>query len=140
MASNANARVRVLAIFCNPRNTDPLRLQSEQRVLQQSLRASASAELEVVPAATIDDLRSALLNQRFDVIHFSGHGCIDGPLQALVRAARGPSDCLALAVVALKTWLQSATDLSPSEAGAERALCTLVMRAASESRGGALSW
>ena len=53
-------RLRVLAIFCNPRGTDHLRLQAEQRVLQQSLRF-ASASLDPVPAATIDDLRVALL-------------------------------------------------------------------------------
>ncbi len=76
-------RLKVLAIFCNPKGTDALRLQSEQRVLQQSLR---SADLEVAPAATVDDVRSALLGKRFDVIHFSGHGCVDGPLQDCSRS------------------------------------------------------
>ena len=76
--------VRVLAIFCNPKGTDALRLQAEQRILQQALRSSG-VSLAVVPAATLDDLRSALLGQRFDVIHFSGHGCVDGPLAAMVK-------------------------------------------------------
>lgn len=61
--SASSRDVRILAIFCNPKGTDALRLQAEQRVLQQSLK-SASAVLEVVPAATIDDLRSALLGKR----------------------------------------------------------------------------
>ena len=80
--------MRVLAVFCNPRGTDHLRLQAEQRVLQQSLKF-VSASLDIVPAATIDDLRMALLGQRYDVIHFSGHGCVDGPLQMLVQHKLG---------------------------------------------------
>ena len=41
------AGLRVLAIFCNPKGTDPLRLQAEQRVLQQALRKfSKSTVLE----------------------------------------------------------------------------------------------
>ena len=71
----------VLAIFCNPQGTHELRLQNEQRVLQQVL----GSQLVVAPAATLDDLRAALLGRRYDVIHFSGHGCVDGPLQSLVR-------------------------------------------------------
>ena len=58
-------RQRVLAIFCNPLGTDHLRLQSEQRVLKQCLRDRA--QLEIVPAATVDDVRQALLGAALGV-------------------------------------------------------------------------
>eukprot|EP00966_Prymnesium_polylepis_P263412 6084384-Prymnesium_polylepis.1 len=76
--------LRVLAVFCNPKGTDTLRLQAEQRILQRSLPQSV-ASLNVQPAATLDDLQQALLTSNFDVIHFSGHGCIDAPLVRLLR-------------------------------------------------------
>ena len=79
-----DAKLKVLAIFCNPKGTDSLRLQTEQRVLQQCL-PPAVATLQVQPAATLDDLRQALLYQRYDVVHFSGHGCTDGPLLRMLR-------------------------------------------------------
>ena len=153
MASSEQG-TRVLAIFCNPKGTDALRLQAEQRVLQQALR-SASAVLEVVPAATLDDLRAALMGKRFDVIHFSGHGCVDGPLQALVRHKTGGAvgspqmQYMATAVAALKHWLRSSGSLSPpsdtctgtagSSTEAERTVCTLVIRPASPD-GCATAW
>ena len=152
---------RVLAIFCNPRNTDALRLQSEQRVLQQSLR-STSATLEVVPAATIDDLRAALLNRQFDVIHFSGHGCVDGPLLSLVKhklsaaAIQLPDSspaammnlCYAPAVAALKRWLEqnhvsspsSSSSSSSSTAPDDAPLCTLLFKLSEEANRPAVAW
>ena len=36
----------------------------------------------------VDDLREALLRDSFDVIHFSGHGCVDAPLQRMLRHAQ----------------------------------------------------
>ena len=119
--------MRVLAIFCNPKRTVSLRLQNEQRVLQQSLRSS-SAELEVVPAATLDDVRSCMLGKKFDVIHFSGHGCVDGPLQALVKHKQVPSECTLPAVAALRRWLLCDDSWDRTSEGDEGgALCTLVV-------------
>ena len=109
-------KLRVLAVFCNPKGTDSLRLQSEQRILQQCLPPS-DATLQIQPAATLDDLRHALLQQRFDIVHFSGHGCTDGPLLRLIRQAllaqhaldaqKHPAvrQTLQPAVSALKRWL-----------------------------------
>ena len=146
--------VRVLAIFCNPKGTDFLRLQSEQRVLQQALR-STTTSLQVVPAATIDDLRSALLGRCFDVIHFSGHGCVDGPLQSLVRQRLSGhhqgAALVPLAVAALKRWLHGPCSAwsTPTEdkasggsshGDAERTLCTLLLRPAVTDGAGADVW
>ena len=138
-------RVSVLAIFCNPKGTDSLRLQSEQRILQRALR-STSATLEVVPAATLDDLRLALCGRRFDVIHFSGHGCVDGPLGSLVRhnlsrlaTAADVRLLTPLAVAALKGWLATAAG-SPSADADDRTLCTLALRPTVEDGRAPAAW
>ena len=82
--------------------------------MQQCLRGRA--ELAVVPAATVDDLRQCLLGEKYDLIHFSGHGCVDGPLAAMVKAALIAQmglpavplqRCLPPAVAALRQWLRT---------------------------------
>ena len=115
--SHQPVHLRVLAVFCNPKGTDPLRLQAEQRILQRCLPSNTHT-LNVQPAATLDDLREALLRDSFDVIHFSGHGCVDAPLQRMLRhalqaqhgldAQLNPKllQCLPPAVQLLKRWLQ----------------------------------
>ena len=116
----------MLAVFCNPKGTDPLRLQAEQRILQRCLPAGAHT-LNVQPAATLDDLREALLRDSFDVIHFSGHGCVDAPLQRMLRLQRGLDaqlnpkllQCLPPAVQLLKRWLQ---ETPPADGAAGRRL------------------
>ena len=50
----------VLAIFCQPKGTDALRLQSEHRILQRALKGPCGGALQVCPAATLNDLREAL--------------------------------------------------------------------------------
>ena len=85
-AAATDGKLKVLAVFCNPKGTDALRLQSEHRILQQCLPPDV-ATLQVQPAATLDDLRHALMKQRFDVVHFSGHGCTDGPMLRMLRSA-----------------------------------------------------
>lgn len=115
--------LRVLAVFCNPKGTDALRLQAEQRILQRCLPPSV-ALLQIQPAATLDDLQQALLMHSFDVIHFSGHGCIDAPLVRLLRQvlkAQRPDvemraevqQCVQPAVNALKHWLGNEAPLEP---------------------------
>jgi hypothetical protein len=75
------APMRVLLVCANPRGTDPLRTAEEDRTLRESLRLSPnrdSIEVETLNAATIDDLRRALLRKTFDIVHFSGHGTQTG--------------------------------------------------------------
>ena len=74
---------RILLVCANPRGTDPLRTAEEDRTLRESLRLSPNRdqiEVETLNAATIDDLRRALLWKPFDVVHFSGHGTQTGLL------------------------------------------------------------
>jgi hypothetical protein len=72
---------RILLVCANPRGTDPLRTAEEDRTLRESLQLSPNRdhfEVETLNAATIDDLRRALLRKPFDVVHFSGHGTQTG--------------------------------------------------------------
>ncbi len=67
----------ILAIFANPRGSDPLRLSTEDRVIHQCLKLSKyrdNISLDVLHAATIHDVRRALLDKDYRIVHFSGHG------------------------------------------------------------------
>ena len=73
--------VRVLLVCANPRGTDPIRTAEEDRTLRESVQLSPYRDrvtIETLHAATIDDLRRSLLRQRFDIVHFSGHGTHTG--------------------------------------------------------------
>ena len=68
---------RILLVCANPRGTDPLRTAEEDRTLRESIQLSPDSntfEVETLNAATVDDLRRALLKNKFDIVHFSGHG------------------------------------------------------------------
>lgn len=73
--------INVLVVFSNPHGTDPLRLQTEERVIRESIALSQNRKnitLTTCPAATIHDLSRALLNGSFQVIQISGHGSGSG--------------------------------------------------------------
>jgi NTP pyrophosphatase (non-canonical NTP hydrolase) len=81
----------VLLVFANPRDTDPLRLQAEERVIREAIqlaKARDSFMLKTIAAATVDDLRRELLSQEYDIVHFSGHG---EPGALLFETAEGSS-------------------------------------------------
>lgn len=74
-------KTNILLVCANPRGSDPLRTAEEDRTLRESLRLSPNRdafEVETLNAATIDDLRRALLRKPFQVVHFSGHGTHGG--------------------------------------------------------------
>lgn len=74
-------KTNILLVCANPRGSDPLRTAEEDRTLRESLRLSPKRdafEVETLNAATIDDLRRALLRKPFHVVHFSGHGTQGG--------------------------------------------------------------
>jgi hypothetical protein len=69
--------MNVLLVFANPRGTSALRLGEEDRTIRECIRRSKNRDnlrLVVLHAATIDDVRRALLDEEHDVVHFSGHG------------------------------------------------------------------
>jgi hypothetical protein len=74
---------KVLALFSNPRGTSPLRLGEEDRTIRECFRRGKQRdviELTVRHATTVDDIRRALLDDEFTMIHFSGHGTRAGLL------------------------------------------------------------
>jgi hypothetical protein len=67
----------ILAVFASPQGSDPLRLGAEDRVIRECLNLSRfrnNISLEVLHAATIHDVRRALLGGDYRIIQFSGHG------------------------------------------------------------------
>lgn len=74
-------KIKVLVVFANPRGTDPLRLGTEDRVIRESIKLSRYREnisLTIHHATTVHDLRRALLDEEFQIIHISGHGTGSG--------------------------------------------------------------
>lgn len=73
----------VLFLAANPSGTDPLRLDRELRIIREAIERSRHREalrLEIRTAATVHDLRRALLDAPYEVVHLSGHGEQDGLL------------------------------------------------------------
>ena len=71
----------VLFIAANPGGTDPLRLDRELRVIQEAIRFSRlrqQFDVQLRVAATVHDLRRALLDRQYDVVHVSAHGEQEG--------------------------------------------------------------
>ncbi|MBZ5684081.1 MAG: CHAT domain-containing protein [Acidobacteriia bacterium] len=69
--------MKILVVFANPRGTNALRLGEEDRTIQECIRRSKNRDrltLTIRHAVTIDDVRRALLDDDYHVVHFSGHG------------------------------------------------------------------
>jgi CHAT domain/Effector-associated domain 1 len=70
---------RVLAWLAGPRDEARLRQGEEQRVLREAAERSAGRlTVEFRTAARVEDVVSSVLAVRPDVVHFSGHGTVDG--------------------------------------------------------------
>lgn len=68
--------VRVLFLYCTPTNENQIRVTAELRAIRDSLKRATKGNRVVVddlPAATPNDLRRALLDKQYDIVHFSGH-------------------------------------------------------------------
>ncbi|BCJ73811.1 hypothetical protein CS0771_33550 [Catellatospora sp. IY07-71] len=80
--------------------TDALRLGEEDRTIRECVRRSRhrdEIQLVVRHATTVDDVRRALLDDEFSIVHFSGHGTRTGLLFEDSHGARyiPPQDALA---------------------------------------------
>jgi hypothetical protein len=81
----------VLFVAANPTGTDPLRVDRELRIIREAIDRSRHREhfqFDIRMAATIHDLRRALLERRYDIVHMSGHG---GPDGLILEDERGES-------------------------------------------------
>lgn len=71
----------LLLVIANPVDSGTLRLATECRVIEQSIERSKnrdSLHLKIIQAATIDDWAREMLEQDFNIVHFSGHGSNQG--------------------------------------------------------------
>lgn len=76
-----NAKKRVLILAANPKATPKLRLDEEVREIKEGLQRSKYRdrfEIHSVWAVRRRDLRRALLDYKPHIVHFSGHGAMDG--------------------------------------------------------------
>jgi hypothetical protein len=72
---------KILILTANPNDTVRLRLGEEVREIAEGLRRSNrrdAFELEQQWAVRIEDLRRALLDHEPQIVHFSGHGEVEG--------------------------------------------------------------
>jgi hypothetical protein len=70
------SKLRVLFVYASPSDQEDLRLPRELRTIREAIQVAGKTdaiELDDLPAATIDDLRRALLKKEYEIIHFSGH-------------------------------------------------------------------
>ena len=71
--------MRMLAIFSNPPDSTPLRLDKEDKVLATLGRQfSKTASIERLHASEVDDIHKWIIDGAYDIIHLSGHGSPDG--------------------------------------------------------------
>ena len=78
---DSNDRLAILFVAANPTGTDPLRLDRELRLIREAIERSRGRDhlrLDIRTAATVHDLRRALLDTRYDVVHVCGHGEKEG--------------------------------------------------------------
>lgn len=71
----------VLVIGASPDDEQPLRPDREMRVIEDSIsRAKLRERFQVtaLKATTIDDLRRAMLEGKYSIVHFAGHGDSEG--------------------------------------------------------------
>lgn len=74
---------RILAVFANPKGSSSLRLGEEDRTIRDCIRRAKqrdNLDLKVLHAARVQDLQLALLEDDYQIVHFSGHGTTDGRL------------------------------------------------------------
>lgn len=74
-------KAKILIIAANPRDTSRLRLDQEVREIEEAIQRSsrrAAFTIKSVWAPRPKDLRRALLDEQPYIVHFSGHGDING--------------------------------------------------------------
>ncbi len=74
-------KIKILILAANPSDTDKLELGQELlklELLRQNSKFKESFELKFELAVQDDDLQRALLDFQPDIVHFCGHGEVDG--------------------------------------------------------------
>src|SRR5262245_37770726 len=75
--ATANAKpTKILFLTANPMDSVRLRIDKELKLIAEKLRSSRHGKSIVIVhemAVTVDDITRSLLEERPDVVHFSGH-------------------------------------------------------------------
>lgn len=82
-APAAPAKIKILFLAANPRDTTRLRLGEEVRGIDESLRLAEyrdAFDLEQAHAVRVSDLQGLLLRCEPHIVHFSGHGSSEGEI------------------------------------------------------------
>lgn len=95
---DAEIPLRILIVVSSPSDLPPLDVEAEYKKVEDSLEELKSQNLVEVthlPVATLSQLRNALRENAYHIIHFIGHGKYDSRTQAgglLFEDAEGNSD------------------------------------------------
>lgn len=74
-------KTKILFLTANPRDEQSLRLEGELRKVLDVLDGAThknSLDYKIEPAVRIDIITKAMQTQKPEIVHFSGHGCIEG--------------------------------------------------------------
>lgn len=78
LPSSRVEKLKMLIVLANPRQSSPLRLLREQKLIEEAIRSSRYRDnIEkptILSAATIHELSRALLEDTFHIVHIAGHG------------------------------------------------------------------
>lgn len=104
--------IKLLILAANPRDTDPLRLGHEVRMIESRIRSSSGAsrfEIRSAWAVTADELMYQLNSFMPNIIHFVGHGEMNGEI--VLEDESGQSrpvspDALRVVFANFRQWLQ----------------------------------
>lgn len=66
--------LRVLAVEASPSNLRPLDIEEEWRRIRRAVEGDDRIRLSILRHVTLDELREELLEGRWHVLHFMGHG------------------------------------------------------------------
>jgi len=77
----SNSRSTVLVLLANPTDTPQLRLAKEYRAIQESIKVARHRDqlaVQVGMAVRYTDLHDLMLEHRPAIVHFAGHGSVNG--------------------------------------------------------------
>lgn len=99
VARAAIPKTKILLVMSNPSNSPRLDLGREERVIEEAVRLGKERDrisIKSLTAATADDLRRALLDGEYQIVHFSGHGDLDSLLftNEIGKKAASPIEAL----------------------------------------------
>jgi len=80
----AERQIKILAVFAKPKGSDESRLGEEERTINECVtqcRQRDNLHLKSLPAARVRDLQVALMEDDYQVVHFSGYATETGELQ-----------------------------------------------------------